>query len=381
MINVKQTEDILKEQYNENCIKIDELNEKIQIIKANNFETKLISVVSISLIPWVAMAISVPLMITSGLIPSFLISPLSIGIPAIIGLVGETVWMKKHKYKEGLQNFSKARSKKDLIEECTKYEIEKEKLKNINKILEKACDGLDERQNLLNTLSNEYNIIEKDHRSKEEIKRNYEKSRDLLEQRKKDLDVTTTKKVLKEKFGKIKNKFQMLIESIIFTAFGGAAAMMAYDTPLIALRNLGGNIQLNTLNVAIPLTIGILSCSIYSLKKSKDYTNAFKSLNEQLKIAHLNENKKHSYSKGKVKNSNAESLNLDLENLIDDTCSIVIQLEGEKQKLNTLLKADQSNEKIPFLPSTRCPNNSLESITFQNSNDSKHVKIKTKKIK
>ena len=48
----KQIRKQLEEEYNENCSKIYDLNKKIEILKENNFETKVSGVLLFSVISW-----------------------------------------------------------------------------------------------------------------------------------------------------------------------------------------------------------------------------------------------------------------------------------------------------------------------------------------
>ena len=57
----KQIRKQLEEEYNENCSKIYDLNKKIEILKENNFETKVSGVLLFSVISWTGSIILTPI--------------------------------------------------------------------------------------------------------------------------------------------------------------------------------------------------------------------------------------------------------------------------------------------------------------------------------
>ena len=65
----KQIRKQLEEEYNENCSKIYDLNKKIEILKENNFETKVSGVLLFSVISWTGSIILTPIIIKYGIIP------------------------------------------------------------------------------------------------------------------------------------------------------------------------------------------------------------------------------------------------------------------------------------------------------------------------
>lgn len=102
-MNMNDSEQIrkrLEEEYKENCSKIDELDEKIKIINSNDFETNVICVLGFSLIPWTVSIALLPTIIKSGIIPLNIVQPLSVGVPALIGITVEKIFAKKAKCRE-----------------------------------------------------------------------------------------------------------------------------------------------------------------------------------------------------------------------------------------------------------------------------------------
>lgn len=326
----KQIRKKLEEEYNENCSKIDDLNEKIRALNANDFETKANCVMGFSILPWIASILVMPGIIKSGIIPLNLVQPLFVGIPALIGITAEELFTRKSNCRERLRKFSNSKTQKEKIEESTKYEIEKEKLRSANKILKKIYDDLLANENLINSHSISYNITEKDvdERTKEEIDDSIKNINNILQKKQQEVDVATTKNVLKEKFWKVRDKFNRFSDILTFGMIGGMMFML-YNMPIMMYLNQLENIQFQTsfLGALAPAIIGGIVCGCYGIKRRNNFTSAFKTINNELgdnAISEFND-----YEKEKQIDKN-------LENIIRDTCAIKLQLEIEKQKLENL---------------------------------------------
>ena len=332
----KQIRKQLEEEYNENCSKIYDLNKKIEILKENNFETKVSGVLLFSVISWTGSIILTPIIIKYGIIPLNIVQPLSVGIPTLIGIAAEELFAKKLKSRAKLTRFSKSKTQKEQIEESTKYEIEKEKLKNKNKVLKKSYDNLLENENLITSLSTSYNITEKDvdERTKEEINNNIENLNNILQQKQQEMDLATTKNVLREKFWRVRDKFYRFYDILTLGMIGGLVSMLLYDMPIIYQNQLGNiQFQTNFLGLLAPAIIGGLACGSYGVKKRNNFISVFKTINNELNdnaISEFSDYEKEKYFKK------------DLENIIKDTCEIKLQLKTEKQKLeNAVLNCNK----------------------------------------
>lgn len=269
-MEIKDSEQIrkrLEEEYSENCLKIDDLNEKIKVL-------------------------------------------------------------------EFLERLRKSKTQKERIEESTKYEIEKEKLKSANKILKKIYDDLSENENLINSLSTSYNINEKDvdERTKEEIDDSIKDIKNILKKKQQEVDIATTKRFLKEKFWKVRDKYQKIFNILMFGMVGGAIFMFFYDMPIMYLNQLENmQSQVSLLEALAPAIIGGLACGGYCIKRINDYTSVFKTINNELgdnAISEFRDNEKE------------KQFDKDLENVIRDTCAIKLQLEEEKQKQKNIIIYD-----------------------------------------
>ncbi len=334
--DLKKIRKKLEEEYNENCSKIDELDDKIRVISANNFETKVNYALAFSMIPWVVSIFFMPAMVKSGIIPLNMVQPLSVGVPALVGIIGEELLAKKLKWRERLRKFSKAKTQKEKLAEFTKYEIEKEKLISANKILKKNYDDLSANENLISSLLTNYNITEKDvdERTKEEISDSIENINNVLHKKQQKVDTATTKSVLKEKFWKVRDKFNRFSDVLVFVMMGGMMSMVLYDMPAIYLNQLENiQIQASFLEVFAPVIIGGLVCGGYCVKRINKHISVFKTINNQLGDNAISEFR--DYEKDK-------QLDKDLENIIKDISAVKLKLESEKQKLNYASEASSA---------------------------------------
>lgn len=332
-MNIKNSEQIrkkLEEEYNENCSKIDDLDEKIRTICANDFELRTTCVMVFSILPWFASIFVMPIIINSGFIPLNLVQPLFVGISALIGMTVEELFARKSKCRERLRKFSKSKTQKEKIEESTRYEIEKEKLRNLNKILKKCYDDLSENENMISSLSERYNITEKDdNKTAEEIATNIKNINDILVKQQQDVDIATTKCVLKEKFWRVRDKFNSFFGVLISAMVGGIMCMLLYDMPIMMTISQLQNIQFQAslIGALAPLIIGGLVCGGYYTKRKKDRISVFKNINEELGNNAISEFRNYEEDK---------KFDKDLDNIIKETCAIKLQLETEKQKLENV---------------------------------------------
>lgn len=147
MVDIGKIKEDLKKEYNDNCKKINELSYKIRLLKINKFESKLYRIYAFSILPWLLSIVFSSFAAKHNIIPLNLISPLSIGTPLLIGAVTEKILTKKSKSNELLKKFSSSKLQSKLIEEITKFEIEREKLVTLNKICEKLYSKFDLNDN------------------------------------------------------------------------------------------------------------------------------------------------------------------------------------------------------------------------------------------
>ena len=329
---LEQTRKKLAQEYNDNCKKIDELNKKICCMQSNRFESKLMGTFALSILPMLGSLALTPI-IYNGVIPFNVLQPLTFFVPYLIGFVGEIILFKKRKYKEKLKSFSSAKCEQEFLQEQTQYEIEKEKLKNQNRILEKACGYIESEKKALTLLSDKYNITEKDSEENiDEIIINLNKE---LEKNKELINIATAKKELSNKFCKCREKFSIIDDVCKIGLIGFLASFMCemlYNMPLLYVNNnTSFHIDPSLIGILSPAIIGGLVVIGYEFIKSKNNKTAFRNINNSLGENSISE--KSNYEEDK-------HLEKKLEKVISDTCTMRIRLEEARQKLKKLQKKE-----------------------------------------
>lgn len=303
-------EEIIK---NENTI--NENDEKARMANANLWETKLFNTFAFSIFPYF---VGMILLITfSGGLLSHLIvlaSSLVIGSAMNYGL------NRKYKVKERLQAFSNATTEVEKLLEQEKYEIEVGKGKSKNQVLMKVKQGIELKQSMIHTLSNQYDILEKTApKTREEAQSLIEEYTKKLEKNYEELDVLSTQKHLHDKFWSMRDSIEMEIRLSMSGIMGGIMTM------LLTLLPIAKFITTPSLIFA-PLLIGIIGTVGYNIKRNKRHLQVFQQINETLNDNALSE---------KLTDSNEERkiLELGLETKLEELSVLKANLEEQKQFL------------------------------------------------
>lgn len=336
----------LADEYDENRVKIDEFSEKIRTINANTFETRALSVGGLSFFSWLILFFLTPSIVKLGIIPLGLIQPLSYCIPLLIGIVGETIINKKFECKERLKVFSKSKNSRELLEESVRYEIEKEKLLNANKIIKNVYDQIEAKQSLISALAPDYDIKSKDEEEKSAnvLGIKVDNLNDVLETNKKNIDMLTTKCVLKNRFWRVRDKFQRVTDIALSILFGGMFTMSFVSLPILAINTAETLIKTSLFNFTLSMLTGCLVSGIYYTRKSINHMNVFKRINKDLGNEALDNSSSDSERKRKMSESNEEQIDRDLEDLIKYSTEVKLQLMNEQQKLRKILESNDNAE-------------------------------------
>ncbi len=334
----------LMKKYEENNLKIKELNKKIKLLNSNSIEVKLTFGIIFAIIPWLVLVFLDPTLVK--FIPLNLIQPLTIIVPTLIGFVGEHLFQKKFKFKENLTKFSKSKTEKERDKEVIFYEIEREKLINYNKILSK----INANSSLMDSLPNNY-------KNKEDLNLNINRLNNILKENKKKIDILSCKNVLKINFIRIRDKLQNIIDQIGFTFIGGFFFMFLYYLPILSINNFSHNlnIELSIFEVLSPFLFGSLIVGSYFYKIRRDEKSVFRFFNSKLGKYALSD---------KINDNYKEDFKLELENIISESC--IAKLELDK------LTKDKEETKV------------IETPTYQEDNKEiireEKVKVKVKKL-
>lgn len=339
MNNFEGTKKTIEKEYKDNYLKIKNLKSKLNIMSANSSDERLLFKIFGSVVAMIPTTFFMPTIIENFSLPLSLVQPLYIGIPILSGVVIEELIAKKMKYKQKLQYITNAKSQREQIEESTKFEIEQEKLKKNNEVLIKVYDCIVEDEKMINSLSDKYNITEKenDNRTADEVSNNIEKISEDIVQKQEEIGELITKRVLRNKFWRVRDRFQKISDTIFLGGVGIAAGMILYNLPLIYLAGLEDMaLQVSALQILVPGIIGGVLTTGYGIKRRKDYKDAFNNLNRELcentisNISNYEEEKQ---------------LDKDLEQLMSDVCTDKLQLEQEKRKLEILSLNESNNSK------------------------------------
>ncbi len=279
MKDIDKIRNIIENELNENIRKIECLEDKINIIKENTFNQKFVTGIPFGLISLIIIIINISIL-DFNLVPIELIQPLSICIPTLMGFIGQQIVYRKKQCKQKLRKVSNAKSNKDLLSEITKYEIEKEKLINKNKILNKVCTDLESDKYPFNIYYEKYSIAEKENcQTQEDL---FQKINNILIEDEEKLDKLSIKKFLQKKFRNA--RFRLSISDYLFSygMIGFALPFMIYN--LVGLELILNDLQLHTsfLEIISPGIIGFVVATTYGLNNRKNSISTFNSFNEKL---------------------------------------------------------------------------------------------------
>ncbi len=247
----KEIRERFKKEYDQNCTKIECLDEKINILNKNRLKKRIITTGLFSIIPWFIGIGLIPKALN--VIPLYMIQPLCYVAPILVGIAGERLLTKIQKNKKKLRKFSKAKTEKEKLEESTKYEIEKAKLKNANKILKRNISNLRKNDRFVSLFQDNYNQKDDrfDNTSKEEIAHNFENMSEISKKEYQKLDIATTRKFLaeyiiekdwsyKESFYKVLFCFTSIMSYYIPNSISESLYHISISAPTTIMENIPG---------------------------------------------------------------------------------------------------------------------------------------------
>lgn len=328
-----KTKEILEQEYNENVQKINDLEYKSWITRINSFDRKFELSTAFAMIPWIAIMFTTTLIAKSNIVPLELIQPLSIGVPALIGITGQQILYKKKKYKQELKEVSNAKSEKELIEENTRYDLEKAKLQDKNRAIKKTYDDLEANQIFLKTYSSRYIISEKEEKDipDEDLKQKISDITNILEEEQEKLEKKSVKKFLSERFWRIRDKLQRFDYIIAYGGLGFLMPYMIYNLPGIAIIAMGLPLNTSSFEMFAPGVIGLVVGSTYGLNKRKNQLSAFNKINNELGDEKLPQFRN---------DGDSDEYEQQLTKQIEKVSATKMQLETTKRKLETNQEVD-----------------------------------------
>lgn len=323
----------LEKEYDKNYSKIEKLCEKSNILSANDFESRFLRTLLLSLYPYSALILligvnMIPLVgISVELIPLICVSS-----SFIIGSCIEKVFSRKRK--KQLKEISNSKIERDKIEEKIRYQIEIEKLKNYNKILEKMSNDFLSNENMIHLFSPNLDMSEKDknNQTKEVILDNVNNIEKELKLQQEKMNITTTKSVLSNEFYNIRDNFFIRFNKVEHIIIFGFIFTLFNLIPTIILPQF----HVTHFTILSLLTGGFLG-NVYDTIKNKNRKFIFQRINKE-----LGENALFEF----VENDEKKQFQETLDNLIKDICAIRLKLEFEKQKLYEI--SEKSNNEVSY---------------------------------
>ena len=345
----KKTNEELQEEIKKNNEQIAVSDERTRMAKVNQFEYKFGTSLGFSMVPYFV-GLLFTIFASNGTMASITNTIPAESLPLIItgsslgiGTIGRKILEWKFKTKERFKSFTTAKTQYEKIQEEIKYAVELEKANNRYKAIQETMDSLSSNQSILNSLSNRYDINDKNvPQTIEESKKIVDELSMLLNEKYNELDVLTTQKVLHERFWKVRTKGQPSMDIMMSAMMGGLVSMMYVDMPFI-IMGISETLTYNSLPAALitcfaPLVAGITGVSGYMIKRNKDYMRVFNNLNNDLNEKALPE---------KIKEPREEKQDIDskIESKIREISIAGAQLQEQKRIMESFAENDEEKEK------------------------------------
>ena len=358
-----KTKDELQEAIKRNNQLIAVSDERTRMARVNQFENKFGTTLGFSMAPYLGIFVLFAILTSNGTMTSITNTIPVESLPLIItgsslgiGTIGRKIIEWKFKTKERFKSFTTAKTQYEKIQEEIKYAVELEKANNRNKAIQETLNSLSSNQSILNSLSNRYDISDKNvPQTIEESKKIVDELSMILNDKYNELDVLTTQKVLHEKFWKVRTKGQSSTDIMIAAMMGGMLSMLYVDMPFIfmqmseTLTNFSFSSSL--MGVFAPLVAGMAGISGYMIKRNKDYIRVFNNLNNDLNENALPE---------KIKEAREEQQDIDakIESKIREISIAEAQLQEQKRIMESF--ADNSEGKKKKLETSVSKEHTIE---------------------
>ncbi len=319
----------MKIEHNNELIEIN--NERQRIAKSNRIEDKALLTFLGPLFPYMGLMFLLCILGSIGVISLSVLSGTILAevFPMIIfgGMLGIGTIIrkrieKKYKLKERLKEFTKATTQSEILEETIKYEIELDKCINRNNSINKAKNLLKANQATLESLSNKYEINEKNtSQTKEEAQEKVNIFSNILQKQYNELDILTTKEVLRKEFYITTKKMESkLVRAVITSSY-----MTIYYLPSLIITKCLSIFPSNFISYFAPF-IAIMGCSIgYAIKREKDDEKVFNNLSKTL-------------------GEDTFEKQQDINDKIREISATIIQLQEQKRALEYFSNIDDENE-------------------------------------
>lgn len=363
MYNINRIKKEIEQEINKNNNEIENLKNKIRIIRNNTFQIKIIRVLSMAILTGSLLFIPTAFLARINLIPYDLLQVFNILISANIGFIGEKIITKKLKLNEKLKQFSKSHTNDEKIEEENRYKMKVKQLESINQVLTQTIKKLEEKAKKIKEISKEYTIVNNDHRTLSEIEESINKNNRSYTDTKEAIIKYSNKVALQQNLNIARDKVNDIQNVLVYPMFGALLIMIFYNIPLLGNYSVG----FNALRFIIPNIAGYIGSLSCILKVSRDSKKAFKKINSELNEDSLKE---------KIWDLSDEQYEEELSILINQASNILVKLEEEKIKLCAL----KENSKDEYSKNNQSFNNNLNLVSSPIQSEP-HVLRKLKKRK
>lgn len=213
---------------------MDNLSEKIKMSLINQLDLKMGILLAFSSIFFLISSFTFLFASSAGLVINSLsvgsVAALLIGAPLAMGAIINKIVNKKFQIKERIKKFSKAKTEQEKLEEEIRYQIEYEKLNIKNNIIGKTIADLEKNSKILNEVSNNYYLINKDEsKSKEDLENDINNISDKIKELESELDELITRKILCDVLSGIKTwPFFVIFIMLVFTTCSMYTGLVLY---------------------------------------------------------------------------------------------------------------------------------------------------------
>lgn len=335
----------LEEEYKENGDAMIELNKKIRAYEVNDFDYRFQSTFALGAFPWIGAVLATPILMKTGLSTEIL-HLLQAGIPIGIGVAGERAFTKHREMDVRLEEFSDAKTQREMVLERTKCKIEKECLIALNKVLRKTYESIESKEALLHSLDGEYNVSRRDTNNVVDRNVQIEKLRKLLEDAKEKVRVAATQCFLRDEFYKYRYRFFGNSDIFLYSMLGFVGGLGIIAGP--ALRAIVPDVPTSGwvgLEMFASATGACIGTATYLVHKNRNYTKVFLECNEALGDHKLPETIHHDHER----DYEQDYYDRVLEKVIGDAVEIRLRLEEEitlKEAEDTAKELDSAQQTL-----------------------------------
>ena len=319
-------------------------NRKITLLENDQLDEKIIEIMTFSFVSMLIIFLGLLLLNGIGLLPILpivipleAISLITSGTSFIVGSLLQKKLESKRRIKERIKDFSKAKNQSELLQEKIEYTIEEEKYQNKKLIVQTIIDSMIEKQNNINSLSEEYTISKKEsNQTMEDIENNINNLNNIIEEKYKELDYLTAYKVIYSNYEKKDNK-KFNKEKVLYGVLGGFFSVLICFIPMVSFEKLFLNATHVSSNFIyfIPFILGATGTYIYLKKREDSHAKAFENLKNELEGMDLSNDIEKKYDNG-------ESINKTINKIITEISRLRIELEKEIININSFNNEEET---------------------------------------